>query len=296
MMKNTVALLTSLAMKKKLYIAALCLMTIAQTSHCAHRTAEAHRKNPNFFTKYNSALIKGSKLHGLFGQFYKSKNLPYNTEVILDAHVSELKKFLDHCINNDRNQADANTCKKVWLPGYWIKYGVDRVRNAEKLKTTIQEQNLNLITVAEKYLYHIPGTPEQLTNENYLVIAENVSSAQGEKKLSLEYAEQLCKAILHAKYYDLHTGNYILQKNGKLTIIDTDSTAMPSEEEIRKIESRWIEKGFIMEHSTCRPTHPFYYLRLDNHEWGFDTKAREYIMDQIKKCEEKRSGNPAIGR
>lgn len=248
---------------------------------------ERIKKNPNFFSKYTRALLRGSKMCGIFGGLYESKQLPFDVEVVLDAHSSELSKM-------GLYQPPLKLDK---LPGYWIKRDINRIGNAEKLETVIQENKLNLITVPNKYLYHIPGKPDALTSENYLVISQEVLSDQGEKKLSLKHAQQLCTVMLKANLHDLHPKNYIQQKDGTLAIIDTDSVAMPSKEQLVALESDWKKRGFQMDYCfdwLPFKNHPYVLLSLRNRftdYWGFDTEACHFIEEQLEEYEKSRTAN-----
>lgn len=215
----------------------------------------------------------------------------------LDSHASEIKEFLDKCIDKPNARMGGNVCKKEWLPGYYIKYGIQRVSNAEKLKAVIKKHNLDLLTVAEKYQYHIPGNSDQLSDENYLTVVKEVSGHKGQgKNLSVKQVAQLCQVALHAKHYDLHPANYISQKDGTLMIIDTDSHAMPSAQEIKRREEDWLLHGTrIHDNGGTRMdpdiiNDPLIKLELPMYSkhCNYDDEARAYLRKELKKREELR--------
>lgn len=220
--------------------------------------------------------------------------LPADAKKALDSHASELKEFLKKC----NNGMGFNVCKKEWLPGYYIKYGIQRVNNAEKLKAIIKEHNLDLLSVPEKYLYHVPETADQLSDQNYVAVVKEVSGNHGKGQfLNEKQVKQLCKVALHAKHYDLHPANYISQKDGTLVIIDTDAHAMPSTQEIKQREEDWLlhgtrihdgNGGTFMNPEIINDPLTKLELPMYSKHRNYDDKAWNYLYNEVKKREELR--------
>lgn len=227
----------------------------------------------------------------------KINALPSDIQKALDCHATELKDFLYACNNQPEARMGVNVCKKDWLKGYYIKYGIQRVHNAQKLAAVIKEHNLDLLSVPEKYAYHVPGTDYQLSDQNYVAIVKEVSGKKGQgQNLNEKQMKQLCQVALHAKHYDLHPANYIQQKDGTLVIIDTDARAMPSEQEVKRRTEDWLLHGTRIHDNggTCMDpdiiNDPLTKLELPMYSkhCNYDDKAREYLSKELKKREELR--------
>ncbi len=52
---------------------------------------------------------------------------------------------------------------------------ISRVFYNQKIKRCVQENHLNHVRIIEKYLYHIPGKPAALCDDNYVVVVEDIS-------------------------------------------------------------------------------------------------------------------------
>ncbi len=221
--------------------------------------------------------------------------LPTDVKNILDAHASELQELLKHADHNAR--MGYNVRQKDWLPGYYIKNGIQRVKNAQKLNAVIEEYNLNLLCVPEKYVYHVPGRPDCVSDENYLVIVRKIDGNAGKGQcLNVEHVKQLCILAEAAPHYDLHPANYVLRKDGTLVIIDTDAHAMPSPEKIKALRQDWLEYGTrIHDGYGFNPSpevinHPLIKLELPMYsKWpNYDDAAFAYLCKKIAQTEEER--------
>jgi len=175
--------------------------------------------------------------------------LPASIKTILDNHTAQLEIILQTAHDQPHLRKGRHVYEFPWLPGYLIKYGVERFYNAEKLKVIIRVHKLDLISVATKYLYHVPGRSEKIADKNYLVIVKKVMPdvyysphADQRQILNLAQIKQLCTIALIGRHYDLHTANYIISQ-GKLVIIDTDRCAMPSEKIIKKFDKDRLTHG-----------------------------------------------------
>ena len=183
-------------------------------------------------------------------------SLPHDVKMKLDEHTGELeKKFGDGIYRK-------SVCRAEWLPGYYIKYGANRVSNAQKLKKAIKDNNLHLMAVPEKYAY------------GNLTIAQEIP---GEKDgivrglMSLEQAEQLFLLVKNGPYYDPSHLNHIISPDGKVYIIDTDDRAVPND----SVDDQLVEKA-----------HWFVYGNLHHTEKGRYTPVPHYCNDPVANLEE----------
>jgi hypothetical protein len=81
------------------------------------------------------------------------------------------------------------------------------------------------IKAPQKYLYHIPGTPDELTDSNYIVVAEKLMcdfDKNPYKESTKEQVLNLAKIMLYTHHNDNADGNIALDKNKNLILIDTD--------------------------------------------------------------------------
>ncbi len=141
---------------------------------------------------------------------------------ILDDHSDELIALMDEHVN--LGKVKHGVWKFSWLPGYYVKYNLDRIYGVENMKRCIDKFELDSLVVAEKSLYHVKGRPMELSNDNYLVIAKAVKPGKRLPPLSLKQIEQMCKLMHETSYVSLHTKNYIRTADNKIALIDTEST------------------------------------------------------------------------
>lgn len=161
-------------------------------------------------------------------------NVPADIKLILDAHAHEVQNIFTCAARRKWKRI----CNEPWLPDYFIKHGVERYENAQRLGMFIQQRNLALMQVATKYLYHIPTRPYEVSNDNYWTIAKKVEGSHTRHiphwnipihhefpYLNDNQITQLRIIEKELPYKDLHGGNIIV--TGKcITIIDTDRNAM----------------------------------------------------------------------
>lgn len=130
------------------------------------------------------------------------------------SKYSYLKKFLFGLVKGEGvKQYD-------WLPGYFVKYHITRYSNAKLCQKCIDEKKLDLLGVATKYLYHIPGRSQALHDENYVVISQAIISDNSDYRLSEKAAQQFITLYNETGIYDFHNLN-IIKSQGKYYIIDT---------------------------------------------------------------------------
>jgi hypothetical protein len=165
----------------------------------------------------------------------RGSELPQNVRKILAQHTGELHQLLQ----------EQGVTRKDWLPGYLVKYGIERVPNAQKLRKTIQKHNLNLLDVPRKYIYQVYDKDKAPNNQNSIVVAEYIQGTPGiETTLNLQQTQQLYCAVDHTALYDLNYRNYIVANNQTVYIIDTDSIAMPPLYEIGIHKIVWLLSGY----------------------------------------------------
>ena len=158
-------------------------------------------------------------------------DVPVDVRKELDKKPQEIQAIMEQfeSVTERSSGEDFARCHESWLPGYCIKYGVERVANAKRLREFIESNELNMVGVPKKYLYHIPTKPFDLDNDNYAVIAEKIEGNPTDDAVTLRDIQrsQMVKVIQELPYIDFGATNILLGKDEKLTIIDTDAFAMP---------------------------------------------------------------------
>jgi len=106
------------------------------------------------------------------------------------------------------------------------KRGIDRIVGANYLKDFIQQADIKHIKVANKYLYHIPGKHDTLSDNNYFILARAIELLSSDKQqpLSLEAITEMAAVIRLAHYTDIF-GNIIMSGIDELTLIDTENSS-----------------------------------------------------------------------
>jgi hypothetical protein len=223
-----------------------------------------------------------------------ASELPQNVRKVLDQHASkELYSLLTEWnkIKDDRGKVS----KKNWLPKYLIKYGIERVPNAQKLRKTIEKHNLNLLDVPCKYVYQVCDQGKAPSNLNSIVIAQEIErKTETDLKINLQQAQQLYCAAINAPHFDMHGFNYIVSTDGKVYIIDTDVAAMPPSPEITELSLDWLSHG-SRQTSDLRINDPSYRLLLDRWfssitggGYMFNSHAGEWLFQAFKQRESSR--------
>ena len=138
---------------------------------------------------------------------------------LLDTHADEI---FENIAQIHRGTQTHGVWKFHWLPGYFVKYGLTRIDGMETIKDCIRRNNLYLLGVPDKKVYHIKGRPTTVSNLNYAVIVKEVSRDLNPRPLTLEHVRQLSVLIERSHYVDLHVSNYVRTAGSKLFIIDTE--------------------------------------------------------------------------
>ncbi len=128
------------------------------------------------------------------------------------------------------------------LPGYIIKGGrhgekaarrkrtnIGRIAGAEKLRAIVQELGATHVRIPRKWLYHLPGMPSEVCDDNYVVVVERmdiVGHTENKKymwNLAPAIASELREVLLIARYTSLHSANiYMLADKQTVAIVDTE--------------------------------------------------------------------------
>lgn len=120
---------------------------------------------------------------------------------------------------------------------------ISRVFYNDKLQEFIKLNNTNHLQALNKYLYHLPGQPQELSDRNYCVIAEKVENLPTPdmskdsfkamfnlenlevKKEYISLIQELVRAVFYTGIADLRPHNIFLLKFDeleKILIIDTE--------------------------------------------------------------------------
>ncbi len=118
------------------------------------------------------------------------------------------------------------------LEGWVIKYGnrfpavtsnIRRITYAERIRVYAKTHQIPEIVLPKKYLYHLPGQKDKLSNKNYLVFSEKLElNKKGDKPPSREAIHKICKMIKRLGLGDMHPDNFSIVGDNKLAIIDTE--------------------------------------------------------------------------
>lgn len=175
-------------------------------------------------------------------------DLPSDIKQYLDLNIAMVKKFFSQCNSKPDARCSINV-KYIKDIDCFIKFGVERVANAIKLRKIIEDNKLDLLCVPDKYLYNIPDTNDYIVvvkrvHNCYDCINNNginncISNSTNSSlikctnsrgvKLNVNQVNQLYNMCILASYKSLHTLNYIVLQNDKICIIDTDVEAMPND-------------------------------------------------------------------
>lgn len=79
-----------------------------------------------------------------------------------------------------------------------------RVFEAQRLREVIKRDNLPLVQVPEKHLYHIPGTQKKVSDGNYVVLSKmlRINRTKTLFNLPIKALQQLWYAMSYAHYFD----------------------------------------------------------------------------------------------
>ncbi|HEV2601285.1 MAG TPA: hypothetical protein VGT41_03235 [Candidatus Babeliales bacterium] len=149
------------------------------------------------------------------------------------------------------------------MPGFIVKhFDANRVINADRMEECIKRFNLDRLAVAKKYIAKVDG--------QWMVFAEMIKPDSSKKydSTSLEFVQQLAKLAEETGYRDWQ-GNWLFNKEGKLTCIDSENDSFA-------IGRSRLEDGKTPQH--CKTQ---YVLSLAIFGGSIDPEARQWLQDKI---------------
>ena len=141
---------------------------------------------------------------------------------ILDKNVIAIEDHLNRIKRNHITEHETWTFP--WLPGYIVKFNLARIYGMERMRRCIEKNNLDLLGLPDKRIYHVKGRPTKLSNFNYVVVVKLVEKDPNAQPMTTRHVEQLIRLMKDTGYVSTTSANYIRTYNGKLIIIDTEST------------------------------------------------------------------------
>lgn len=159
--------------------------------------------------------------------FIQKYRVEEELRAVLDAHCEEIETALTEFNQRDvkkRKIKKHGVWKFPWLPGYFVKYNLDRIYGMERMLKCITKHNLDLIKLPDKRIYHIKNRPTTLSNDNYLVVIQGVEPETDLGPITLKQVQQLGVLMKETGYVSMTKTNYIRGKNDIITMIDTEST------------------------------------------------------------------------
>ena len=143
-------------------------------------------------------------------------------QATLDEHHEQITKKIKNFKKSGNGKHGVWTFP--WLPGYYVKYNLERIYGMALMNHAIKMRNLDLLTVPDKRIYHIKGSPDHVCNDNYLVVVKAVNGIKTPKPLNLKQVRQMSTLIKKTGYLSLTVTNYIQLENDRLALIDTEGT------------------------------------------------------------------------
>ena len=166
----------------------------------------------------------------------------------------ERKKYLDKikiiCTFKKTFKLLSNYVLKIRIPSGnpsrvltkdgFVKGGIDRTMNIsrlfgyERIANCIKKNKFKHIVLPKKYLYHVPGRPWELADENYMVIAERIAGIELDKYMDIckkkkqkcrftqEVANEVFTCVWESIIFNPDHKNILFTKNGKFAFIDTE--------------------------------------------------------------------------
>ena len=169
------------------------------------------------------ALCVFGRLQGLPDAFILDHLVPDELKQILDDHTEEFGEIIKSCSKRKHCPARRGVKEYDWLPGYFVKYGVERVKWAQKLRDLIAQHGFTHLVIPKKYLYHVPGKPTDLRSPNYVVVAQKLERDRTDsgKVITKQMVQELMVLIFETQMKDHHSNNLFVTADGLLAMIDT---------------------------------------------------------------------------
>lgn len=127
----------------------------------------------------------------------------------------------------DRPVSKSAKDPRLWFKSCIERENITRALRADHIRKIIKQYKLQNIKAPKKYLYHIPGTPDALTDSNYIVVAEKLMynpKKNPYKESTKKQVFGLSTIMFHTYHTDNADGNIVLDDEGNLLIIDTDDS------------------------------------------------------------------------
>jgi hypothetical protein len=192
------------------------------------------------------------------------RDLPKKVQDTLNKNKPTILKIAQEWDTIKSTCGNVSVTQYDWLKDYYIKYGIERVDNAQNLKNFINKNNLDRIDVPQKYIYQYNPDVKK-TNANSLVIAKKVAS--NNTKINLQEIQQLQTIATEFCFEDCHEDNII--KSGKVYIVDTGEESFITPINLASRELISFLEGVTR--SVFKPTNLFIPPSVDTH-----TGARIY--------------------
>ncbi len=167
----------------------------------------------------------GAHALSLNDTFIRQHCVDENLSRLLHEHDDELAELIKKA-HNTAAKKKHGVWKLDWLPGYYVKYDVNRLKQRELLAQCIEKHKLTFLHAPKKQLYHLKARPKKLNNLNYALICEEVvvDKAAYSKPLGLDIMKQFTRLIEETGHISTYAGNYIHCIDNTISFIDTDGT------------------------------------------------------------------------
>ncbi len=108
-----------------------------------------------------------------------------------------------------------------------IQHNLLRLDGAAALRRCIEQHGFaDVAHVADKYLYHLPWRGTELKDSNYVVVAEKLETEENKEIRISHLGGRALRALLvlvtETGQNDLHSGNLLIGRDGRILFIDTE--------------------------------------------------------------------------
>jgi len=189
---------------------------------------------------------------------YKNPDALYTRALLKDTR---LQNKLDNLII----PSGSKVLKYSFLPEYYIKSGINRILGADRINQCIERCNLAYCAVARKYLYHVPGKPQNFDNKNYFVLAKTVHEDE-DTAFTLPMVRDILTVFKETGFNDIFDNNNIIKSYNTAFFVDTDLNGF---------------NALLISNMYPRILQEF----VDN--YTMTPEGRDYIEREISHCEKK---------
>ncbi len=138
---------------------------------------------------------------------------------------------------------------------YCAKYGIESYYNTLRLKKVIIKYNLYLLKIPKIYIYTFKNIDDDnkrtITDDNSIVIFQDMDvdvyvpgiTFGTAALLNLNQIKQLCTFVVKGQYYHMHAGNYVLDKNGIIYIVNPRYHVYVQKEKAIELRHNYIKNG-----------------------------------------------------